>query len=143
MKIVLTMTSWVKRINHVAKSIYRFLQTQTIKPDYCYLWLAEEEFPNRENDLPHELLLVCEALNVRICWTKYNEYAFKRWYVYPKHNDDLVISIDDDNAISIFFLKSLNSFIIKYISSALTTAIESSLLLIFNSTHFEISLFFS
>ena len=96
MNIVITMTSWTKRIQYVAKSVYRCLKTQTVKPDLFYLWLAEEEFPNKEKDLPEELLVVCNAFNVHIKWTKDNEYCFKRWYVFPEHNDDLVISIDDD-----------------------------------------------
>lgn len=90
------MTSWTKRIHYVAKAIYRFLKTQTVKPDEFYLWLAEEEFPNKEKDLPEDLLTVCSAFNVQIKWTKDNEYCFKRWYVFPEHNDDMVISIDDD-----------------------------------------------
>jgi hypothetical protein len=96
MRVVITMTSWTKRIQYVAKSIFRFIKSQTVKPDIFYLWLAEEEFPNKEDDLPEDLLLVCEGLNVKICWTKDNEYCFKRWYVYPKHYNDIVISIDDD-----------------------------------------------
>ena len=96
MKTVITMTSWTKRIQYVAKAIYRFLKTQTVKPDVFYLWLAEEEFPNKEKDLPEDLLTICAAFNVQIKWTKDNEYCFKRWYVFPEHNDDMVISIDDD-----------------------------------------------
>lgn len=95
-KIVVTMTSWTKRINQVARAIYRYLTTQTIKPDVFYLWLAEEEFPNKEDDLPEDLLLICEGFNVKIKWTKYNEYCFKRWRVYPEHYNDFVISMDDD-----------------------------------------------
>lgn len=96
MKTVITMTSWTKRIQFVAKAIYRFLQEQTVKPDLFYLWLSEDEFPNLEKDLPYELLLVCEEFNVQIKWTKDNEYCFKRLYVYPQHYEDLVIIIDED-----------------------------------------------
>lgn len=96
MQTVITMTSWAKRIQYVGKAIYDFIKTQTVKPDLFYLWLAEEEFPNKEKELPEDLLMVCEAFNVKLCWCPYNEYAFKRWHVYPKHNEDLVISIDDD-----------------------------------------------
>ena len=91
------MTSYPGRIKYVAKAIYRFIKTQTVKPDYFYLWLAEQEFPNKEKDLPEDLLLICEALDVKICWTKENEYCFKRWYIYPTHFNDYVFSIDDDN----------------------------------------------
>jgi hypothetical protein len=94
--IVVTLTSWSKRISSVGKMIYSFFSKQTVKPDVFYLWLSKEEFPNKESDLPKDLLLVCKNFDVKICWTETNEYNFKRWNVYPKHYDDLVISIDDD-----------------------------------------------
>ena len=100
MKTIITMTSWTKRIQYVGRFIYQFMKTQTVKPDVFYLWLAEEEFPNKEKELPQELLMVCEAFDVKICWTKDNEYCFKRWYVYPTHFNDLVISVDDDILLS-------------------------------------------
>lgn len=96
MKTVITMTSWAKRIDFVAKSIYTFLTTQTKQPDEFYLWLAIEEFPKKENDLPIELLKICKYFNVKISWCQHNEGCHKRWYVYPLHYEDLVISIDDD-----------------------------------------------
>lgn len=96
-KVVITMTSWPGRIKEVGKAIFRFLKTQTVKPDYFYLWLSEEEFPNKEKDLPKDLLLTCDFFNVQIKWCKYNEYCHKRWYVYPDHYNDCVISIDDDD----------------------------------------------
>jgi hypothetical protein len=58
MKTVITMTTWSKRIQFTARAIYRFLKTQIVKPDLFYLWLAEEEFPNREADLPENLLAI-------------------------------------------------------------------------------------
>jgi len=54
MKTIVTMTSWTKRIHCVDKSIYTFFKTQMEKPDIFYLWLAIEEFPNKEKDLPEE-----------------------------------------------------------------------------------------
>lgn len=96
MKIVVTMTSWTKRIAFTGRAIERFMKTQIVKPDLFYLWLAEEEFPNREADLPENLLAICSTFKVQIKWTKENEYCFKRWYVFPEHYGDMVISIDDD-----------------------------------------------
>lgn len=95
-KVVVTMTSWKGRISHLAKQIFIFFKTQTVKPDIFYLWLAEEEFPKKEESLPENLLLICEGLGVKIRWTEKNEFCFKRWHVYPEHYNDLVISIDDD-----------------------------------------------
>lgn len=110
MKTVITMTSWTKRISFVSKAIYRFLTTQTVKPDLFYLWLAEAEFPNKENDLPKDLLIICEAFNVQLKWIKDNEYCHKRWYVYPKHFDDLVISIDDDVFYDVDLIKTAKKY---------------------------------
>ena len=105
MKTIVTMTSWTQRIKEVGFSIFRFLETQTIKPDEFYLWLAEEEFPDGVSELPHELLLTCTSLGIKLSWCKYNECAFKRWHVYPEHADDLVISIDDDMVYSADLIK--------------------------------------
>ena len=96
MKVVITMTSWTKRIAFVGKAIYAFMTSQTVKPDIFYLWLSEKEFPNKEKDLPDDLLLTCDCFGIKIIWLNENEYCHKRWYVYPKHFEDLVISIDDD-----------------------------------------------
>jgi hypothetical protein len=96
MKIIISMTSWTKRINYVGEFIYTFLTSQTIKPDIFYLWLAEEEFPNKEKDLPEDLLSVCKYFKVEICWTKENEGPFKRYYTFFKHYNDMVILLDDD-----------------------------------------------
>lgn len=108
------MTSWIQRINVVAKFIYHFMTTQSIKPDIFYLWLAEDEFPNKEHDLPNDLLLICESFNIKICWTKLNEYCFKRWYVYPQHYSDLVISIDDDIILSPNMIEAIRKEYIKH-----------------------------
>ena len=62
MQTIVTMTSWSGRIEHVGSSIFRFFKTQTKLPDIFYLWLSEEEFPNKENDLPKDLLLTINFL---------------------------------------------------------------------------------
>lgn len=96
MKTIVTMTSWTKRIHCVAKSIYTFFKTQMEKPDVFYLWLAIEEFPNKEKDLPEDLLAIIDAFNVQLRWVEKNTYCHKRWNVFPEHMQDLVIAIDDD-----------------------------------------------
>ena len=80
-QVVITMTSWKGRIHVVGKCIYYFFTRQTEKPDVFYLWLSVEEFPNRENDLPADLLAVIDAFGVRLCWTETNEYIYKRWNI--------------------------------------------------------------
>lgn len=96
-KCVITMTSYPKRIGFLNEQIEYFFTTQTIKPDLFYLWLSIEEFPQKENNLQAELLNTIRKYNIILSWCEKNEYCHKRWYVYPKHYNDIVISIDDDH----------------------------------------------
>lgn len=109
MSTVITMTSYPKRINEVAKFIYKFMNTQIKKPDYFYLWLSTVEFPNKENDLPNELLLVAEAYDIKISWVEYNDGCMKRWNVYPKHFNDTVAAIDEDNFYDIHLVEKMET----------------------------------
>lgn len=97
-RIIVSMTSYPKRIGNVAKAIYFLLETQTMKPDEIHLWLAEPEFPNRENDLPEDLQLMVEELpEVFLHWLPKNTYCHKRheYFNIAKENDCIFI-IDDD-----------------------------------------------
>ena len=53
--IVVCMTSWTKRIKNV-KSVVENVMEGTLQPDKLYLSLSIEEFPNREIDLPKDLV---------------------------------------------------------------------------------------
>lgn len=97
MNYIVTITSWKKRIQYVKTVIETFLQNTPVYIDKLYLWLAEEEFPTKEAELPNDLVdYINSNLHVEIKWTKTNEYNHKRWNVYPEHFEDCVISIDDD-----------------------------------------------
>ena len=48
-RVIVSMTSYPKRITNVGKAIYLLLTKQTRKPDEIHLWLAEPEFLNKEN----------------------------------------------------------------------------------------------
>ena len=54
-KVVVTMTSWSKRIGNCVKVIQSVLDN-TVKPDIVFMNLSLEEFPNRLNDLPKDLV---------------------------------------------------------------------------------------
>lgn len=110
MKTVITMTSYPKRIHAVAEFIYIFFRTQTIKPDYFYLWLSEEEFPNHEYDLPRELVAISRAFNIQIRWVPYNDGCTKRWNVYPAHMHDVVVAVDEDNVYDIHLVEEMRKY---------------------------------
>ena len=67
-KIIVSLTTFPKRIKTVHITIEQLL-TQSVKPDKLILWLAEEQFPNKENDLPEDLLRLRE-FGLTIGWCK-------------------------------------------------------------------------
>ena len=54
-KVVVTMTSWTKRIGNCYQVVKSILNN-TMKPDMVYLNLSIAEFPNKEQDLPRDLV---------------------------------------------------------------------------------------
>lgn len=96
MKTVVTLTSWKKRIKYLYNFLYIFFKTQYKLPDIFYIWLSIDEFPNKENDLDEKLVKFIQTHNINLIWLEGNDKVFKRWNVYPKHYNDIVISIDDD-----------------------------------------------
>ena len=92
--IVVSLTSFPERVNTVIKTI-KTLLTQTMKPDVIVLWLAEEQFPNREKDLPEELLSL-KDFGLTIGW--YNDIrSYKK--IIPslkRYPDSIIITTDDD-----------------------------------------------
>ncbi len=94
MKTVVTMTCWTKRINQMPIFLDYFFATQTKKPDLFYLWLATEEFPDHK--LPMALEECISKYGIVLKWIEKNEFCHKRWYVYPEHYEDIVISLDED-----------------------------------------------
>ena len=77
-KIILTMTSWKRRISKCHKSIERLLKN-TIKPYKLILNLSKEEFPKKEKQLPKTLLnLKKKYKNFKINWVYKNNNVFKK-----------------------------------------------------------------
>ena len=92
--IVVSLTSFPERINIVVKTI-KTLLTQTIKPDMVILWLAPEQFPNGEADLPEELLALKE-FGLTIDWYKDIRSYKKIIPTLKKYPDSIIITTDDD-----------------------------------------------
>lgn len=95
-KIIVSMTSWKKRINNVPETIKSILINKTL-PDFIVINLSIEEFPNKELDLPKELLKLKANNDIRINWLKGNDKAFKK--IIPtlkQYPNDVIIAIDDD-----------------------------------------------
>ncbi|GMO11670.1 MAG: glycosyl transferase [Rickettsiales bacterium] len=93
-KIIISLTSYPARINTVDQTI-KTLLTQTYKVDEIILWLGIEQFPNKEQDLPKQLLsLEEEGLTIKYC--KDIKSYKKLIPALIEYKDDVIITVDDD-----------------------------------------------
>lgn len=97
-KIIISMTSWPKRIKCVAKAFASILMTKVDKSLYhCVLVLAEIEFPNKEKDLPEDLMLLVDNGLVELIWIKENLKSHKKLMpTLAKYPNNPILIIDDD-----------------------------------------------
>ena len=54
-KIIISLTTYPERINNIQYTIYSLL-TQTLKADEIILWLSDDEFPNKEENILSNIL---------------------------------------------------------------------------------------
>lgn len=104
-KVIVSLTSFPARIPTLHVCVDSLL-SQSLKPDKVLLWLAEEEFPGRERDLPSELLaLKKRGLTIRWCE---NLRSYKKLIPalkeYPR---DIIVTADDDNRYAPQWLERL------------------------------------
>lgn len=94
-KIIITFTSWKKRIHLCAHTVDLMLN-QTIKPYKIVLNLSTDEFPKKENELPKDLVNKQNEI-FEIYWVKENTKAYKKnMPTLDRFPNDIIISIDDD-----------------------------------------------
>ncbi len=94
-QLIVSLTSFPGRINVVDQGIVSLL-SQTLKPDMLILWLAESQFPNRDNDLPKALLRLKKyGLQIRYCEDiRSYKKLIPALRLYP---NDIIATADDDN----------------------------------------------
>lgn len=95
-KIFITLTSWKGRINTITP-IIQSLINQTVKVNRIFLNLSEEEFKNKYDDLPLDLLNLQTDMFV-INWVGKDTKTMKK--VLPTldliNDEDILIFVDDD-----------------------------------------------
>ncbi|MBR2028418.1 MAG: hypothetical protein IKA10_05480 [Oscillospiraceae bacterium] len=89
-----SLTSFPARIGFVPQVINSIL-AQSVKPDRILLWLGEGQFPNKEKDLPAELVALKEK-GLEIMWFDDIRPHKKYFYTMQKYPDDITITVDDD-----------------------------------------------
>ena len=106
-KVIVSLTSFPARINTVGIVIQQMLY-QTVKPDEIVLWLSKEQFPEREKQLPKDLLELKDKFDVKIGWCDGDVKAYKKFLPSLKeYPEDLVIIIDDDLLYPIDLIEKL------------------------------------
>ena len=104
-KIIVSLTTFPARINTVYKTISTLLQ-QTVKPDKVVLWLAEEQFP--EKNLPENLTNL-EQYGLVIKWCEDIKSFKKLIPSLREFPEDIIITADDDIFYPANFVESLYS----------------------------------
>ena len=91
---IVSLTSYPKRIGTVHITIKSLLQ-QSFKADKVILWLSQEEFPNKEADLP-QALMDLQKQGLTIGWCKNLKSYNKLLPSLQAYPDAVIITVDDD-----------------------------------------------
>lgn len=105
-QVIVSLTSFPQRVIYVPVVVERMLM-QTMKPDQIVLWLSKDQFPNREGDLPEEVLEL-QNYGMKIEWCDGDIKAYKK--ILPalkEYPEDLIIIIDDDLIYDLDFIEKL------------------------------------
>ncbi|MDG4714314.1 hypothetical protein [Winogradskyella marincola] len=107
--VIVSLTTIPSRIEYVYLPI-KSLLNQTVPPKKIVLWLGEEFFTSKIEDLPSTLQeLIPLGLEIEFC--KDLKAHTKYYYAFKKYPDNLVVTIDDDiiypkNLIEVLLNKS-------------------------------------
>ena len=105
-KAIISLTSWKARIKTVSKTIYSLIQK--CPGFHIVLVLSEEEFPQKEAELPDDLMLLADSDLIEILWVYKNYKSFKKvLFTMDKYRDVPVISADDDCIYTCNYAKEL------------------------------------
>jgi hypothetical protein len=110
--IIVSLTSFPDRIDTVWMTVMSLLH-QTIKPRKIILWLAEEQFPEKEDDIPPSLLKLKEY-GLSICFCEDLKPHKKYYYSMLEYPEYKIITVDDDVLYPEFLIEELNNTERKY-----------------------------
>ncbi|WP_405304189.1 glycosyltransferase family 2 protein [Methanobrevibacter sp.] len=111
-QLIVSLTSFPQRMYELHYTLYSLLN-QDLKPDKVILWLAEDQFPNGEDDIPENVLnLKKNGLSIEWCD---NISSYKKLIPsLEEYPDDIIVTADDDLFYPTNWLKTLYDEHIKY-----------------------------
>ena len=104
-QLIVCLTTHPARINYVHYAINTLLR-QNLKPDKVILWLAREQFPKGEGELPQQLLHL-KDLGLSIEWCEDLKSYKKLVPALLMYPNDIIVTADDDVYYEEDVLKSL------------------------------------
>ncbi len=93
-EIIVSLTSYPDRMYDIHYCIYSLL-IQSLKPNKIILWLGKEQFPNKDQDLPKNLLNL-KKYGLIIKYTKDIKSYKKLIPVLNEYPNNLIVTADDD-----------------------------------------------
>jgi hypothetical protein len=93
-RVIVSLTSFPERMNDIHYCLYSLLQ-QRFKPDLLVLWLASEQFPNKEKDLPASVLSL-KKHGLTINWCSDLKSYKKLVPSLNEYPNDILVTADDD-----------------------------------------------
>ncbi len=94
-RFIVSLTSFPPRMKTIHKAIDSLLD-QTVKTDEVILWLAEEQYPQRYEDLPDTLKDYEKNGKLTIRWCDDLRPHKKYYYAMKENPDALIVTADDD-----------------------------------------------
>ncbi|MBR1617557.1 hypothetical protein IJ670_05330 [bacterium] len=105
-QLIVSLTSFPARINQVHLTLNTLLQQET-KPDRVILWLSENQFPKKEQDLPENILRLT-PLGLEVKWCKDDIRSYKKLIpALVEFPNDIIVTADDDMYYKSDWLKGL------------------------------------
>lgn len=105
-RVIVSLTSFPARVKLIERCLCS-LMNQEFKPNKIILWLAESQFPNKENDIPKEVLALREY-GLEIRWVEKDIRSYKKLVPALKEfPDDIIVTADDDLYYPKDWLKNL------------------------------------
>lgn len=92
--VIVSLTSFPARIGTVSETV-KSLLLQEKKPTQVILWLAEEQFPRKEKDLPPKLMQL-RNFGLKICWCKDIRSYKKLIPALERFPEAIIVTADDD-----------------------------------------------
>ncbi|RAP45174.1 glycosyltransferase family 2 protein [uncultured Methanosphaera sp.] len=118
-QIIVSLTSFPERMDDIKYCLYSLL-TQSFKPNKVILWLANEEFPNKEEDIPQSVLNLKEnGLTIKWC-ENYRSYK-KLIPTLKEYPNSCIVTADDDLYYPKDWLQNLYEDHINYPKNIIST----------------------